>query len=149
MTRPAPPTGATPPVESYLPDGSAIDLRPLAREICARYRAEFPDEQERYGDAGIQWCLHDNLYLLAWAVQDARDATVRLNEQASWLARVLAARDFPVRRLVRDLAIAAEVTCGNPSLIGLADGVSERLSAAAAAIAKLPDGRGAPDPESR
>ena len=25
------------------------DLRPLAREICTRYRTEFPDEQKRYG----------------------------------------------------------------------------------------------------
>jgi hypothetical protein len=74
---------------------------------------------------------------------------VRLNEQASWLARVLAARDFPVLRLVRDLEIAAEVARGNPSLIGLADSVSDRLSTAPAAIAELPDGRGAPDPESR
>ena len=149
MTRPAPPSGATPPVEVYLPDGTAIDLRPLAREICARYRTEFPDEQQRYGDAGIEWCQHDNLYLLAWAFQDARDGTVRLGEQASWLARVLAARDFPVARLARDLEIAAEVARGNPSLIGLADSVSERLAAAAAAIAELPDARrGAPDAES-
>lgn len=140
MSRPAPPSGATPPVEAYLPDGTAIDLRPLAREICARYRAEFPDEQERYGNAGIEWCQHDNLYLMAWAIQDARDGTVRLGEQASWLGRVLAARDFPLLRLVRDLEIAAEVARENRSLIGLADGVSERLSAAAAAISELQPG---------
>lgn len=138
MSRPAPPSGAAPPVEVYLPDGTAVDLRALAREICARYRAEFPDEQKRYGDAGIEWCLHDNLYLLAWAFQDARDGTVVLGEQALWLARVLAARDFPVPRLARDLEIAAEVARGNSSLIELADGVSERLAAAAAAVAELP-----------
>lgn len=137
MSRPAPPGGATPPAEVYLPDGAAIDLRPLARAICERYRAEYPDEQERYGPAGIQWCLHDNQYLLAWAFQDARDGTVRLDEQALWLARVLAARDFPVPRLARDLEIAAEVTHGHPAFAELAAGVSERLAAAAAAVASF------------
>jgi hypothetical protein len=143
MSRPTPPSGATPPAEERLPDGTAVDLRPIAREICDRYRAEFPDEQERYGDAGFEWCLHDNLYLLAWAFQDARDGTVRLDEQAAWLARVLAARDFPIPRLIRDLGIAAEVTSGNPALRQLAEGISERLAAAGATVAQLADAGGA------
>jgi hypothetical protein len=150
MTRPAPPSGATPPAEVHLSDGTSVDLRPIAREICARYRTEFPDEDRRYGPAGIEWCLHDNLYLLAWAIQDRRDGTVRLDEQAAWLARVLAARDFPVSRLVRDLEIAAEVVRRGPALMDLAEGVSERLSAAAAVIAQRPDaGRGAPGTDDR
>jgi hypothetical protein len=109
---------------------------PLAHQICARYQAEFPDEQQRYGAAGVQWCLYDNQYLLAWAFQDARDGTVVLSEQAAWLARVLAARDFPLAlaRLARDLEIAAEVTRGNPALGALADSTAQRLAAAAAAI---------------
>ena len=117
-----------------MPDGTTIDLQPLAREICARYQAEFPDEQQRYGTAGVQWCLHDNQYLLAWALQDARDGTVVLSEQAAWLARVLAARDFPVARLARDLELAAEITRGNPTLGALADSTAQKLAAAAAAI---------------
>ena len=117
-----------------MPDGTAIDLRPLAREVCDRSRTEYPDEQERYGAAGVQWCLHDNQYLLAWAFQDARDGTVDVGEQAAWLARVLAARDFPVASLARDLAI----NHGNPALGALADGTSQRLAAAAAAIASAP-----------
>lgn len=133
-----PPSGATPPVEAYTPDGIAIDLRPLAREICDRYRAEFPDEQQRYGAAGVQWCLHDNQYLLAWAFQDARDGTVVLSEQAAWLARVLTARDFPVARLARDLEIAAEITRENLTLSGLADTIADRLAAAATAITSTP-----------
>jgi hypothetical protein len=134
-SRPGPPGGATPPIEVQLADGAAFDLRPLAREICARYRAEFPDEQERYGPAGDQWCLHDNRYLLAWAFQDARDSTVTLDEQAAWLARVLAARDFPVARLARDLQIAAAVVRDLPAFGRLADSVGSRLEAAAGAIA--------------
>jgi hypothetical protein len=55
-----PPTGYPQPVTAQLHDGQTLDLRVLAEEICARYRAEFPDEQERYGDAGMAWCVHDN-----------------------------------------------------------------------------------------
>ena len=36
MTRPAPPTGATPPAQVLTAEGVAIELRPLAREICPR-----------------------------------------------------------------------------------------------------------------
>jgi hypothetical protein len=55
-----PPSGAPPPVTAELRDGETLDLRGLAQEICSRYRAEFPDEQDRYGDAGMAWCVHDN-----------------------------------------------------------------------------------------
>jgi len=82
-------------------------LAPLAYEICRRYRAEFPDEQERYGDAGIAWCVHDTQYLLAWAVLDL-DLKGHFAESVTWLARLLAARDFPLDRLARDLELAAE-----------------------------------------
>jgi hypothetical protein len=71
MSRPEPPGGAPPPAHAFTPDGAPIDLLSLAREICARYRHEFPDEEERYGPAGMEWCLHDNQYLLAWASQVA------------------------------------------------------------------------------
>ena len=46
----------------------------------ARYRAEFPDEEERYGDAGNAWCVHDNQHILNWAYQDA-PGFVDLDEQ--------------------------------------------------------------------
>src|SRR6185312_7999490 len=54
-------------------DGTEVDLEALATEICARYRAEYPDEDERYGAAGEQWCRHDNQYLVSWAVLDTRE----------------------------------------------------------------------------
>jgi hypothetical protein len=85
-----------------------LDLVALAKEICARYRAEYPDEEERYGDAGMAWCLHDNQHILNWAV-GARNGLVDLERELAWLAGVLSARDFPVERLARDLEIAAEV----------------------------------------
>jgi hypothetical protein len=106
--RPAPPSGQPPPSGVSLADGTRLDLEPLAREVCARYAAEFPDEEERYGDAGRQWCVHDNQYLLSWAVLD-RTGFVDLEDQVAWLARVLEARAFPLDRLARDLDIAAEV----------------------------------------
>jgi hypothetical protein len=97
----------TPPARAGLA-GVEIDLVALAQEICRRYREEFPDEEGRYGDAGIAWCLHDNQHILNWAV-GARNGLVDMERELAWLARVLAARDFPVDRLARDLEIAAEV----------------------------------------
>ncbi len=102
------PTGVAPPEEAALPDGDTLDLVLLAREICRRYREEFPDEQERYGDAGMDWCRHDNRYILSWAALALRgyeDFDARID----WLAGVLGARDFPLDRLARDLEIAADV----------------------------------------
>lgn len=117
-----PPGGAPPPRTAILSGGGTpIDLVALAEEICRRYRHEFPDEQERYGDAGVAWCIHDNQHILGWAV-GARNGYTDLNEQLGWLAGVLAARDFPVERLARDLEIAAAV-------------VRERLDGAERAIA--------------
>jgi hypothetical protein len=101
----------SPPATAVLASGQQIDLLPLAREICARYAEEFPDEQERYGDAGRAWCVHDNQHLLNWAVLDTR-GEVSLDEQVAWLGRVLEAREFPIDRLARNLELAAEVSAG-------------------------------------
>jgi hypothetical protein len=99
----APPTEAVM-VGEHVP----VELLPLAREICRRYREEFPDEQGRYGDAGVAWCVHDNQHILNWAI-GARNGRVDLERELAWLARVLEARDFPLDRLVRNLEIGAEV----------------------------------------
>ena len=109
MSRLAPPTGAQPPEEAHLADGESVALRPLAEEVCVRYRREFPDEDERYGDAGMAWCIHDNRYILAWAIESLHPGYVDYGDKIAWLARVLDARDFPLERLARDLEIAAEV----------------------------------------
>jgi hypothetical protein len=106
--RPAPPTGQPPPRVAALGDGTELDLEALAREICARYRAEYPDEAERYGDAGLLWCRHDNQHLVNWAVLHTR-AFVALDEQVAWLAKILEAREFPLDRLARNLDIGAAV----------------------------------------
>ena len=108
MTRPAPPSGHPPPTEAALAGGESLDLVALSREICRRYRDEFPDERERYGDAGVAWCVHDNQHILNWAV-GARNGYVDLERELAWLARVLEARDFPLDRLARNLEIAAAV----------------------------------------
>jgi hypothetical protein len=103
-----PPSGQPPPVSARLRDGETLELRALAQEICSRYRAEFPDEGERYGEAGMAWCIHDNQHILNWAVND-RNGYGGVERQLAWLAGVLEARDFPLDRLARDLDIAAEV----------------------------------------
>jgi hypothetical protein len=103
-----PPSGAPAPVTAELRNGEELDLRTLAHEICRRYRDEFPDEQARYGDAGMAWCLHDNQHLLNWAVAES-NGYGGFERQLTWLAAVLQARDFPLERLARDLDIAATV----------------------------------------
>lgn len=134
MTRPMPPSGANPPTEMRTAIGAVIDLLPLAHETCRRYRDEFPDEAERYGPAGQAWCLHDNQYLFAWAIQDSRDHTVRLIDQALWLADVLDKRGFPIERLARNLEIAADVATHTPIQNELVAAIPQRLTAAANAV---------------
>ena len=127
----APPSGAAAPIDVAAPDGVRVDVRALAMDVCERYRAEFPDERERYGDAGHQWCVHDNQHLIHWAILDVRGVT-RIAEQVGWLARVLDARGFPLDRLVRDLELAAEVVeaSGRP----WAQDVADRLLSAREAV---------------
>ena len=103
-----PPSGQPPPTEARLGDGVSIDLAALAREVCRRYRGEFPDEAERYGDAGNAWCVHDNQHLLNWAAGSS-NGYVDFEREVAWLARVLEARDFPLDRLARNLDIGADV----------------------------------------
>ena len=102
-----PPSGHPPPAEAVL-GAHTLPLLPLAQEICRRYREEFPDEQVRYGDAGIAWCVHDNQHLLNWGALAAQ-GDIDMNVEVEWLAGVLEARDFPLARLARNLDIGAHV----------------------------------------
>ena len=124
--QPAPPTSRAP--DSARLHGVEIDLVAPAREICRRYRLEFPDEQGRYGEAGIAWCVHDNQHILSWAVM-AVEYGLGMERQLEWLAGVLGSRDFPLDRLVRDLEIAADVVED--------DAVAERLRGGAAFVNDL------------
>ena len=106
----APPSGGTaPPATARLPDGELLHLTTLAEEISRRYWAEYADDAERYGDAGLAWCIHDNQWLLGWAVEDFEIKGGHFLRNVRWLAGVLRARDYPAERLARDLEIAAEV----------------------------------------
>jgi hypothetical protein len=106
---PRAPSGGAAPETTTLPDGTTLELVPLAREIALRHRTEFPDEADRYGDRGLEWCVYDNQWLLSWAFIDAC-GWGNFHEQLAWLAGILEARDYPVSRLARNLEIAAEVT---------------------------------------
>ena len=108
MTRLDPPSGAPPPQVVRLDDGGLVALGPLVEAVAERYYALYPDEDERYGPVGREWCIHDNLYLLAWAYA-AQRGDLRYEDQVLWLARVLHSRGFPLDRLAQDLRIAAEV----------------------------------------
>ncbi len=105
MTRP--PGGMPPPTTAEL-DGSRIDLEPLAEAVAKRYFREFPEDLERYGDAALPWEIHDTLHTLNWAVLDVRGFT-SLEKNMLWLANVLAARDFPLEHLARNVEICADV----------------------------------------
>jgi len=132
--RVAPPSGAAAPLEIEASDGSTVDLRSLAKQVCARYRAEFPDEEERYGDAGMEWCRHDNQHLINWAALDTREY-VSLDENVAWLAKVLEAREFPLDRLARDLDIAAAVV---GERVPAGEAVARALTGAAAMVRSRP-----------
>jgi hypothetical protein len=68
--------------------------------------------------------------VLSWAVGDV-EGSVDLAEQIGWLARVLAARDFPLEHLAANLELAADVV-GERLEAGAP--VSDRLRAAATLV---------------
>ena len=103
----APPSGMPPPEIATSPHGRDIDLVALARATCVSYDAEFPDERERYGPAGAEWCRHDCQHLLNWAILSLT-VDLDFDAQLAWLARVLSARDFPLDRLARGLELLAQ-----------------------------------------
>jgi len=128
--RVAPPSGMPPPETATGPNGGQLDLVAIARSTCASYDAEFPDERERYGPAGADWCRHDCQHLLNWAVLSLTEA-LDFEAQLRWLARVLEARDFPISRLALGLEMLAgsvrDAVPGEPD-------VAARLDAGAAFI---------------
>ena len=129
--RVAPPGGMPPPRTVDDPrGGGTLDLEALARAVCDRYYAEFGDEDERYGDAGRAWCVHDNQHLLNWAALDVH-GVVALDDQVAWLARVLEARGFPLDRLARNLELDAAVLRDE---LDHADAMAARLERAAAMV---------------
>ena len=136
-----PPSGAPPPAIAEI-GGRRVDLSAVAGEICGRYYEQYPDEQQRYGSAGAEWCRHDNQWLLSWAVDDLLGAT-DLGQQVSWLAGVLHARDFPVSRLAHNLRIAAELIAEG-SFGEASRPVAARLEQAAATVAALDFGGDSP-----
>jgi hypothetical protein len=53
--------------------------------------------------------VHDTKWLLWWAIRDIEHRALDFGRELGWLARILAAREFPLARLARDLEIAADV----------------------------------------
>ena len=79
----------------------------VATLACSAYDAEFPDERERYGPAGMQWCRHDNQHLLNWAVLSLT-AGIDFEKELAWLASILEHRNFPLDRLARNLDLLSD-----------------------------------------
>ena len=130
MTRLAQPSGHLPPVTATVA-GRELDLVALARAASDRFYAEFPDERERTGGVGEQWCRHDNQWVFLWAAGEVA-GTIDAAAQARWLARVLDGRGYPVSRLARSLALAAGVAREEVPEVG--DELAAALERAAAAV---------------
>jgi hypothetical protein len=104
----APPSGWPPPTEAQLA-GRRVELAPLAAEVAERYFARHPEDLARYGaDVARAWEMHDTQHLVNWAIGDVEGYIV-LEERVTWLADVLAARDFPLDHLADNLEIAGDV----------------------------------------
>ena len=101
------PTGTPPPAHARLADGTELDLVGAAEEVARRYFEEFPDDRERYSPEVWDWAVHDTRYILSWGVGDLNGIPM-LERQVAWLARVLAARDFPLERLARNVELAGD-----------------------------------------
>jgi hypothetical protein len=116
------------------PHGEELDLVAIARDTCKSYDAEFPDERERYGPAGADWCRHDCQHLLSWAVLSLTEA-LDFEAQLAWLARVLEARDFPISRLARCLGMLAQavrdVAPNEPEVVARLDAGAEFIGSRA------------------
>lgn len=100
-----PPRGGAQPPATVTVAGEPLFLAPLAHEVARRYFAEFPDDRDRYGDAGFDWAVHDTQYLLYWASLGEEVFAPNLR----WLCELLDARGFPAERLTRNLELAADV----------------------------------------
>ncbi len=131
--RPAPPGGWPPPERATL-GGEPVELAPLAADVAELYFEVHPDDLERYGELAREWEQHDTQHLLNWAIGDV-EGHVDLVKQASWLAGVLEARDFPIEHLASNLDIAAEVV---ESRVAGGPAVAARLRAAAAHVRDTP-----------
>jgi hypothetical protein len=130
----APPSGGLPPRSRRCRRPAANSTCALAAESCRAYDAEFPDERERYGPAGLAWCIHDSQHLLNWAALSLA-GSLPFEQQLAWLARILEARDFPLERLARSLELhAATVLRAHPDERQL----SKRLRHGAAYIRSQP-----------
>jgi len=121
------PSGSPAPATVTLED-RRIPLAPLLEAVADRYFAEFPGDLERYGDPARDWELHDTAHCINWAALEVR-GFASLDDNITWLANVLRARDFPLEQLARNLELAAEV-CDEQ----LSEAVAARLRAAATLV---------------
>jgi hypothetical protein len=103
-----PAIGEGPPHHVRLRAGETIVLTAFAEQASDRHLAAHPAELERYGSAARDWCVNDLGWLLLWAVMDADGQAVHFDAQLDWLARVLAARGYPMSSLADALDVLAD-----------------------------------------
>jgi hypothetical protein len=98
-------------VESVRGLGAPPDtyLKP-AELVTARLMAEYPELEQRYGDRGRAFGVHDTAYQLAWIVGAVELRTAdRLRRDMLWLRDLLKARGFPMDVFRRNFELSVEV----------------------------------------
>ncbi len=104
----AAPTGYRPPQHVTLRAGDVIAPGPWAASAADRHLAAHPEELERYGVHARDWCVHDLQWLCLWAIMDVDGQALEFDAQLDWLARLLAARGYPLGSLADALDSLAE-----------------------------------------
>jgi hypothetical protein len=81
-----------------------------AEDATVRFAVTHPEMDERYGERGRAYAVHDNAYLVAW-VQDAveLEAPDTLRRNLRWLLDLLVAREFPRDWFLESLDIVTAV----------------------------------------
>jgi hypothetical protein len=108
VRRPAPAPGEAPPSHVRLRGGGTIVLGPFAEAASDRHLAAHPAELDRYGSGARDWCVNDLRWLLLWAIMEADGQAIDFDSQLDWLARLLAARDYPMSSLAGALDVLAD-----------------------------------------
>jgi hypothetical protein len=97
------------------------DVLAAAEEATVRFAVAHPEMDERYGERGRAYAVHDNAYLVAW-VQNAVElkAPDTLRRNLRWLLDLLVAREFPRDWFLESLDIVTAVMLER-GLLGEAD----------------------------
>ena len=80
---------------------------PAAEMVTTRLLAEYPELEERYGERGRAFGIHDTAYQIAWIVNAVElQSPERLSRDVLWLREILRARNFPMNVFRRNFELS-------------------------------------------